>query len=67
MKMDDDVLLNIPELQAVLKTHEEAKYIYQDSKLLIWGQLRNSAKSLPLIKKTYHQVWQDLWICIGDM
>ena len=33
--MDDDVLLNIPELKTVLKTHEEAKYIYQDSKLLI--------------------------------
>ena len=31
--MDDDVLLNIPELKTVLKTHEEAKYIYQDSKL----------------------------------
>ena len=28
MKMDDDVLLNIPELKTVLKTHEEAKYIY---------------------------------------
>ena len=33
MKMDDDVLLNIPELKTVLKTHEEAEYIYQDSKL----------------------------------